>query len=380
MDNRIYFRSGGKSFDTTLASSRSELWYEWVESSRLRFSRMVLSREALLWISQRFKEASNYKGKVYKIWKCRDRATYLFCSMKFNKFCHYILVITVTGESRTIIIVLENALNEGWLNVTLKLESIINKGLHSQEALNIKGAKKGRLVRGEKSFKEVLQNPRWSQGENVGGTYMDPKGAGPSYSENSLLRRCLVGSFPECDETPTRNDVRKWAHQTWIGVHNIQVFDMNGIQFLFEFQNERDWWSPLAGTYPLNTIFHWCWIRVLGLPLHLWSTGMMKEIGEKCGGWLETEEETELKNHLRWARIRVKGSSETISAFVKVEDREWRYRMPMWCEAPARVEKIKATNQQRCDNSPLIFGKKDECQTSGQREKGKRLLGVVQQI
>ncbi|KAG5585508.1 hypothetical protein H5410_045942 [Solanum commersonii] len=34
----------------------------------------------------------------------------------------------------------------------------------------------------------------------------------------------------------------------------------------------------------------------------------MKEIGEKCGCWIENKEDTELKNYLRWARILVKGS------------------------------------------------------------------------
>ncbi|MCD9643060.1 hypothetical protein HAX54_030167 [Datura stramonium] len=31
---------------------------------------------------------------------------------------------------------------------------------------------------------------------------------------------------------------------------------------------------------------------------------MFKEIGDICGGWMETEEETILKNHLRWALIK----------------------------------------------------------------------------
>ena len=48
-----------------------------------------------------------------------------------------------------------------------------------------------------------------------GGTDMDLMGEGPSYPEDSLLRRCLVGSFPECDKILARNDVRKWAHQTF---------------------------------------------------------------------------------------------------------------------------------------------------------------------
>ncbi|KAH0636254.1 hypothetical protein KY289_036169 [Solanum tuberosum] len=49
-----------------------------------------------------------------------------------------------------------------------------------------------------------------------------------------LLQRCLIGSFPDCNEMLTRNDVRRRIQQTWKGVYNIQVFDMNGIQFLFD--------------------------------------------------------------------------------------------------------------------------------------------------
>ncbi|KAG5588494.1 hypothetical protein H5410_048928 [Solanum commersonii] len=84
------------------------------------------------------------------------------------------------------------------------------------------------------------------------------------------LKRSFVGSFPDCDEIPSRNEIRRWAHQTWKGIFNIQVFDMNGIQFLFEFQSRRDaesvlagrwkrnnhymeleWWSPTAGAIPM---------------------------------------------------------------------------------------------------------------------------------
>lgn len=97
---------------------------------------------------------------------------------------------------------------------------------------------------------------------------------------------------------------------------------MNGFEFLFEFQTRKaaehvlmgdwrrqgtslklDWWSPTKGAVHNSTRFDWFWIRALGLPLHLWNKDVMKEIGDACGGRLENEEETELKNHLRWARI-----------------------------------------------------------------------------
>uniref|UniRef100_A0A3Q7GX72 Uncharacterized protein n=1 Tax=Solanum lycopersicum TaxID=4081 RepID=A0A3Q7GX72_SOLLC len=42
----------------------------------------------------------------------------------------------------------------------------------------------------------------------------------------------------------------------------------------------------MKGSFPTQTEFNWIWIRVNGLPLPLWSDGVMKEIGDRCGvGW-----------------------------------------------------------------------------------------------
>lgn len=49
-----------------------------------------------------------------------------------------------------------------------------------------------------------------------------------------LLSRCLIGKFEE-DEVPTTNDVKHWPQQTWKGTQGVQVYDMNGVLFLFEF-------------------------------------------------------------------------------------------------------------------------------------------------
>lgn len=168
----------------------------------------------------------------------------------------------------------------------------------------------------------------------------------------------MVGSFQEDDEIPSRNEVRRWAIQTWKGIHNVNIYDMNGIQFLFEYQSRKEaehiamgkwrrknhhlhmeWWSPIAGTTQADFEFDWFWVRILGLPLHLWTDKVMKQIGDQCGGWLETEEETTLKNHLRWARIRVKGPREKIPTEIEIEDGDGFFLLPVWCEAPARFKK-----------------------------------------
>lgn len=65
------------------------------------------------------------------------------------------------------------------------------------------------------------------------------------------------------------------------------------------------WWSPMAGTVPaVEEVYH-TWIRLVGLPLHLWSQKVFAAVGDYCGGRIQTEEETELRNHLKWARLKV---------------------------------------------------------------------------
>lgn len=104
---------------------------------------------------------------------------------------------------------------------------------------------------------------------------------------------------------------------------------------------ELDWWSPLAGTYPVEHKFAWSWIRVLGLPLQFWTASAMKELGDECGGWIETEEETSLKNHLLWARLKVRGSFNNIPREVEVSDGDHIFSLPIWVEAPTRFRRTR---------------------------------------
>lgn len=48
------------------------------------------------------------------------------------------------------------------------------------------------------------------------------------------------------------------------------------------------------------------WVRVLGLPLHLWSREVFRKIGFCCGGFIAVDEDTACMANLQWARILVK--------------------------------------------------------------------------
>lgn len=41
-------------------------------------------------------------------------------------------------------------------------------------------------------------------------------------------------------------------------------------------------------------------------PTSVYAEDFFKEVGDFCGGWIQTEEETEVKNLLKWARVKVK--------------------------------------------------------------------------
>lgn len=53
------------------------------------------------------------------------------------------------------------------------------------------------------------------------------------------MGRCLVGNFSGKEDAPTRSEVKSWAGQTCKGTQGIQVYDMNGSLFLFEFQSRK---------------------------------------------------------------------------------------------------------------------------------------------
>ena len=48
------------------------------------------------------------------------------------------------------------------------------------------------------------------------------------------------------------------------------------------------------------------WVRVIGLPLHLWSREVFKKIRDCCGGFVAMDESTVAFKELQWARLLVK--------------------------------------------------------------------------
>ncbi|WMV17706.1 hypothetical protein MTR67_011091 [Solanum verrucosum] len=54
------------------------------------------------------------------------------------------------------------------------------------------------------------------------------------------------------------------------------------------------WWITTKVILEKDNSNSSTWVRIVDLPLHLWSQKVFKTIGDCCGGWIETEEEMQL--------------------------------------------------------------------------------------
>ncbi|KAH0706441.1 hypothetical protein KY285_010948 [Solanum tuberosum] len=80
------------------------------------------------------------------------------------------------------------------------------------------------------------------------------------------------------------------------------------------------WWNPTIGTRCRRSKENSAWV-----------------IGDFYGGWVETEEETQLRNHLKWARIRIKGDGADLPREVTIDGGGICYMMQICAELLVRV-------------------------------------------
>ncbi|WMV32463.1 hypothetical protein MTR67_025848 [Solanum verrucosum] len=73
-------------------------------------------------------------------------------------------------------------------------------------------------------------------------------------------------------------------------------------------------------------------------------------------GWLESEEETSLKNHLCWARLRVKRPAEKIPPLIEITDGDLIFTLLIWCMPPMRYRHSKLGLPDNQDVNPRVGG------------------------
>ena len=84
------------------------------------------------------------------------------------------------------------------------------------------------------------------------------------------------------------------------------------------------------------------WVKVVGLPLHLWSRKGFKSIRERCGGFIAVDEETAFFSELQWARILVRTSGKFRPGTLQVAVGNFCWTVSLWWENPPWFSEVVA--------------------------------------
>ena len=96
-------------------------------------------------------------------------------------------------------------------------------------------------------------------------------------------------------------------------------------------------WRPKSGCVKNKNLMEEAWVRVVGLPLHLWTRETLKQIGDECGGFLKVDKETGLRTETSWARILVRLKEMARPSTVNILAGSKSYELQIWWELPPWV-------------------------------------------
>ena len=89
--------------------------------------------------------------------------------------------------------------------------------------------------------------------------------------------------------------------------------------------------SPESGCIRRKDLVQEAWIRVVGLPLHLWTPEILRKLGDACGGFVALDKNTEMKTEVKWARMLIKMVSKSRPSVVNILEGPY-FELQIWWE------------------------------------------------
>ncbi|RVW91467.1 hypothetical protein CK203_038548 [Vitis vinifera] len=168
-----------------------------------------------------------------------------------------------------------------------------------------------------------------------------------------------------------------WAGQVWLlrGKLNISVLGRGLLLFEFELLSEAERvlergmrrvkdnalflekWHPEVGCFCNKVSAKEAWVRVVGLPLHLWSREVFKLIGDGCGGFIAVDDKTDIMADMQWARLLVKVVGRDIPTSVQIVVGSGCFSVQLWWETPPWFSQVVPAG---CVNGKSVSGEEED--------------------
>ncbi|OIT22513.1 hypothetical protein A4A49_37404 [Nicotiana attenuata] len=96
-------------------------------------------------------------------------------------------------------------------------------------------------------------------------------------------------------------------------------------------------WDPAVGCLDEGPSGANTWVKLIGIPLHFCTEGILQEIGKIMGGLTALDRNTSERSYFEWARIQVKNPAYKIPSVVEIISDETVWVIPVWIENPVVV-------------------------------------------
>ena len=174
-----------------------------------------------------------------------------------------------------------------------------------------------------------------------------------SGKEIEILQWSLIGTWKTKSEfIDEENMFENLFREAWRLNEGLRVAPLNEDLLFLEFESaveakrvlesgrrnfrggilQLERWDPYSGCIRRKGSAQVEWVRVVGLPLHLWKTEVLKRIGDACGGYLAIDKITELRRELSWARMLVKASGLPRPSTVNILEGPRSFELQIWWE------------------------------------------------
>lgn len=316
------------------------------------------------------KQASRGTGGLCRRWGRKVEAYIYRVVQNFNMYGRFVRIEAVLGDRKSSVIIPEIICNGGWADIAEKILG------------HLRSTSKPPRVPLARTFREAASPSDWPVHTKNAATEVQNSikiSHAAELDSSKFLSQCLIGIFNDpFHSSPNTDVIQKWFLNRWKITAGLKITPLSHNQFLFEMPSRQEaarimagewfwngrkltlkWWSPEAGTEIDAPISELQWVKALGIPLHAWSESTFKVIGNMCGGFVDTDEDTKRRNHLYWARICVKKSGTVLPNKIKLEVGDRNFEITILIDTHAKFWVAGNSKSSAGDSNATKDGKRE---------------------